>query len=95
MERRNAWLSYGENEEKEMEQIAKLRAFWMQGKTERECVTRADLERGRGCRLCFWAGAEACIRRKYLSGREISGLLSVAMNKILVFFHRTGAAGKE
>lgn len=33
MERRNAWLSYGENEEKEMEQIAKsYKSFWMQEK---------------------------------------------------------------
>ena len=33
MERRNAWLSYGENEEKEMEQMQKaIRAFWMQEK---------------------------------------------------------------
>ena len=40
MERRNAWLSYGENEEKEMEQIAKsYKSFLDAGKTERECVT--------------------------------------------------------
>ena len=39
MERRNAWLSYGENEEKEMEQIAKsYKSFLDAGKTERECV---------------------------------------------------------
>ena len=66
MERRNAWLSYGENEEKEMEQIAKnYKRFLDAGKTERECVTD---QTGRGCRLCFY-GAEACIRRKD-SGRR-------------------------
>ncbi len=37
---KNAWLSYGENEEKEMEQIAKsYKSFLDAGKTERECVT--------------------------------------------------------
>lgn len=41
MERRNAWLSYGEKEEKELEKVAKLyRNFLDEGKTERECVTQ-------------------------------------------------------
>ena len=40
MERKNAWLSYGESDEKEMEKLAKdYRAFLDAGKTERECVT--------------------------------------------------------
>ena len=39
MERRNAWLSYTEAEEKELEQVAKAyRNFLNVGKTERECV---------------------------------------------------------
>ena len=46
MERRNAWLSYGENEEKEMEQIAKsYKSFLDAGKTERECVTELIRQR--------------------------------------------------
>ena len=37
---KNAWLSYGESDEKEMEKLAKdYRAFLDAGKTERECVT--------------------------------------------------------
>ena len=41
MERRNAWLSYTEAEEKELEKVAKLyRNFLDAGKTERECVTQ-------------------------------------------------------
>ena len=40
MERKNAWLSYGESDEKEMEKLAKdYRGFLDAGKTERECVT--------------------------------------------------------
>ena len=39
MERRNAWLSYKEAEETEMENLAKAyREFLDKGKTERECV---------------------------------------------------------
>ena len=39
MERRNAWLSYKEAEETEMEKLAKAyREFLDKGKTERECV---------------------------------------------------------
>ena len=41
MERRNAWLSYTEAEEKELEKVAKeYRNFLDVGKTERECVTQ-------------------------------------------------------
>ena len=40
MERRNAWLSYDEKEEKELELVAKsYRSFLDAGKTERECVS--------------------------------------------------------
>lgn len=39
MERRNAWLSYTEKEEKELEEVAgKYRRFLDAGKTERECI---------------------------------------------------------
>lgn len=41
MERRNAWLSYTEAEEKELESVAKAyRNFLDLGKTERECVVQ-------------------------------------------------------
>ena len=41
MERRNAWLSYNEADEKALEKLAKdYRTFLDNGKTERECVTQ-------------------------------------------------------
>ena len=41
MERRNAWLSYTETEEQEMEKVVKsYRHFLDFGKTERECITQ-------------------------------------------------------
>ena len=40
MERRNAWLSYKEADENEMEKLNRAyREFLNKGKTERECVT--------------------------------------------------------
>ena len=40
MERKNAWLSYGESDEKEMEKLAKdYRAFLDAGKTEKQKPT--------------------------------------------------------
>ena len=45
MERRNAWLSYEEADEKALEKLAKdYRAFLDAGKTERECVTELTKE---------------------------------------------------
>lgn len=39
MDRKNAWLTYTEAEEKELEKVAKLyRDFLDAGKTERECI---------------------------------------------------------
>ena len=47
MERRNAWLSYTEAEEKELESVAKAyRNFLDLGKTERECITQIVKEAG-------------------------------------------------
>ena len=41
MERKNAWLSYTEADEKEMEALAEAyKSFLDNGKTERECVDR-------------------------------------------------------
>lgn len=83
MERRNAWLSYGENEEKEMEQIAKsYRSFLDAGKTERECVA----ELIRQAETVGYVSME----KKLASGEKIQAgdkVYSVAMNKILAFFH--------
>ena len=40
MDRKNAWMSYGEKEKKELEELnASYRKFLDHGKTERECVT--------------------------------------------------------
>ena len=45
MERRNAWLSYEEADEKELEKLAKnYRTFLDAGKTERECVLELTRE---------------------------------------------------
>ena len=41
MERKNAWLSYTEADEKEMEALVEAyKSFLDNGKTERECVDR-------------------------------------------------------
>ena len=83
MERRNAWLSYGENEEKEMEQIAKsYKSFLDAGKTERECVTELIRQAE--------AAGYVSMEQKLASGEKIQAgdkVYSVAMNKILAFFH--------
>ena len=45
MERRNAWLSYNEADEKALEKLAKdYRTFLDNGKTERECVSELSRE---------------------------------------------------
>ena len=45
MERRNAWLSYKEADEKALEKLAKdYRTFLDNGKTERECVSELSKE---------------------------------------------------
>ena len=53
MERRNAWLSYKEAEETEMEKLARAyREFLDKGKTERECVAEIVKEaEAAGCRI--------------------------------------------
>lgn len=83
MERRNAWLSYAENEEKELEQTARsYRDFLDAGKTERECVTeliRQEEEAG-----------YVSLGEKLASGEKISAgdkVYAVGMKKILAFFH--------
>ena len=83
MERRNAWLSYTEAEEKEMEGLVKkYRNFLDQGKTERECVEQTVKEaRAAGYRELSEKLAE--------SGSLKTGdkVYTVAMNKIIALFH--------
>lgn len=83
MERKNAWLSYGEREEKELEKLAaEYRCFLDAGKTERECVTE------------FVKQAEAAgyvaLDKKIASGEKIQcgdKLYAVGMKKIMAMFH--------
>ena len=83
MERKNAWLSYGESDEKEMEKLAKeYRAFLEAGKTERECVT----ELVRGAEANGYVSLEA----KQAAGEKIQPgdkVYAVGMKKIMALFH--------
>lgn len=83
MERKNAWLSYGEAEEKELEKLAEdYRLFLDAGKTERECVAE------------FVKQAEAAgyvaLDKKIASGEKIQcgdKIYAVGMKKIMAMFH--------
>lgn len=82
MERRNAWLSYTEAEEKELEDVAKAyRNFLDKGKTERECVKEIIRE------------AEAAgyteLGKKLSEGGLKAGdkVYTVEMKKIVALFH--------
>lgn len=83
MERRNAWLSYTEAEEKELEQVAKAyRNFLNVGKTERECVTQIIRE-------ARAAGYES-LEEKTAKGEKLKAgdkLYTVGMKKIIALFH--------
>ena len=83
MERRNAWLSYTEAEEKELEQVAKAyRNFLNVGKTERECVTQIIRE-------ARAAGYES-LEEKTAKGEKLKAgdkVYTVGMKKIIVLFH--------
>ena len=83
MERRNAWLSYTEAEEKELEQVAKAyRNFLNVGKTERECVTQIIRE-------ARAAGYES-LERKTAKGEKLKAgdkVYTVGMKKIIALFH--------
>ena len=83
MERRNAWLSYTEAEEKELEQIAKAyRNFLNVGKTERECVTQIIRE-------ARAAGYES-LEEKTAKGEKLKAgdkVYTVGMKKIIALFH--------
>lgn len=83
MERRNAWLTYTEAEELEMEKLAKLyRNFLDHGKTERECVTQIVKE-------AEAAGYES-LDAKLAKGETLKAgdkVYAVAMKKIIALFH--------
>ena len=83
MERNNAWLSYGESDEKEMEKLAKdYRAFLDAGKTERECVTELVREAE--------ANGYVSLEAKQAAGEKIQPgdkVYAVGMKKIMALFH--------
>ena len=83
MERKNAWLSYGESDEKEMEKLAKdYRAFLDAGKTERECVTELVREAE--------ANGYVSLEAKQAAGERIQPgdkVYAVGMKKIMALFH--------
>ncbi len=82
MERKNAWLSYGESDEKEMEKLAKdYRAFLDAGKTERECVTELVREAE--------ANGYVSLEAKQAAGEKIQPgdkVYAVGMKKIMALF---------
>ena len=83
MERKNAWLDYTEQDEKELEQTARAyRLFLDAGKTERECVEELVRQ------------AEAAVydslEQKKASGEKIKTgdkIYAVGMKKIMALFH--------
>ena len=83
MERRNAWLSYTEAEEKELEDVMKAyRNFLDKGKTERECVKEIIKE-------AEAAGYTELGRKLTESGSLQAGdkVYTVGMKKIVALFH--------
>ena len=83
MERKNAWLSYGEADETAMEKLAKdYRAFLDAGKTERECVTELVREAE--------ANGYVNLETKLVAGEKIQPgdkVYAVGMKKIMALFH--------
>lgn len=83
MERKNAWLSYGEADETAMEKLAKdYRAFLDVGKTERECVTELVREAE--------ANGYVNLETKLAAGEKIQPgdkVYAVGMKKVMALFH--------
>ena len=83
MERKNAWLDYTEQDEKELEQTARAyRLFLDAGKTERECVE----ELVRQAEEVGYVSLE----QKKASGEKIKTgdkIYAVGMKKIMALFH--------
>ena len=83
MERRNAWLSYKEADENEMETLNRAyREFLNKGKTERECVTEIVKQ----AEAAGYEALEARIARgdKIQAGDKV---YAVGMKKIVALFH--------
>lgn len=83
MERKNAWLTYTEADEKDMEQvIASYRHFLDVGKTERECVTQIIKEAE--------AAGYISLEEKLAKGEKVQPgdkVYTVGMKKIISLFH--------
>ncbi|MDY4692110.1 MAG: aminopeptidase [Blautia sp.] len=83
MERRNAWNSYTQTEEKELEQVAKsYRHFLDVGKTERECISQIVKEARE-------AGYKA-LDEKLAEGKKLQTgdkVYIVGMKKVIALFH--------
>ena len=83
MERKNAWLDYTEQDEKELEQTAKAyRLFLDAGKTERECVEELVRQAE--------AAGYVSLEQKKASGEKIKTgdkIYAVGMKKIMALFH--------
>lgn len=83
MERRNAWLTYTEAEEKELEKTAlAYRHFLDAGKTERECVSRIIEEAE--------AAGYVSLEKKIADGEQLKAgdkVYSVGMKKIIALYH--------
>lgn len=83
MERRNAWNSYTQTEEKELEQMAKsYRHFLDVGKTERECISQIVKEARE-------AGYKA-LDEKLAEGKKLQTgdkVYIVGMKKVIALFH--------
>ena len=83
MERRNAWLSYKEADENEMEKLNRAyREFLNKGKTERECVTEIVKQ----AEAAGYKSLEAKVARgdKIQAGDKV---YAVGMKKIVALFH--------
>lgn len=83
MERKNAWLDYTEQDEKELEQTARAyRLFLDAGKTERECVEELVRQAE--------AAGYVTLEQKKASGEKIKTgdkIYAVGMKKIMALFH--------
>ena len=83
MERKNAWLSYNEADEKALEKLAKdYRTFLDNGKTERECVSELSREAE--------AAGYVSLDKKLASGEKIQTgdkIYAGGMKKIMALFH--------
>ena len=83
MERKNAWLTYTENDLKELERTSTgYRAFLDAGKTERECVIELTRQAE--------AAGYVSLEKKLSSGETIKSgdkIYAVGMKKIMALFH--------